>query len=41
MNVDVLLRKTGTGDLDTEQLDERLAVLKEVDKLLSEQRMIF
>ncbi len=36
LNVDLLLRKTGTGDLDTEQLDERLAALKEVDKLLSE-----
>lgn len=35
MNVDVLLRKTGMGDLGTEQLDERLAALKMVDNLLS------
>jgi len=35
LNVDLLLRKTGAGDLDTEQLAERLAAIKEVDKLLS------
>lgn len=35
-NVDVLLKESGTGTPDKEQLDERLAGLKEVDDLLSQ-----
>jgi len=35
LNLDVLLRNAGAGDLDTEQLAERLAAIEEVDKLLS------
>ncbi len=35
LNADVLLKTTGTGNLDTKQLDERLCVLKEIDELLS------
>lgn len=34
LNVDVLLKAIGSGTADTEQLDERLAVLNEVDELL-------
>jgi hypothetical protein len=41
LNVDVLLRKTGTGDLGTEQLAERLAALTEVDQMLSKYEEVF